>query len=846
MLQISFYLLKVLLCSGILLGYYWFTLRNKIYHHYNRFFLLASVVLALVLPLMEINIWHYADEPKSQAIQLLQVVTSSDEYINDIAVNAMPEYFTVSQLLTVVYFLVSMIFLVAFIRVLWIIRTLIYKYRGQVVERFFFVNTDAKGTPFSFLNYIFWNEAIDLDSTTGRQIFRHEVAHVQEKHSYDKLFINVVLIFCWCNPFFWIIRKELNMIHEFIADKKAVEDNDTAGFAAMILQAAYPKHRFELTNNFFYSPIKRRLLMLTKNQNPKVSYFSRILVLPLAVLVFAAFTLKTKTIGLPQQGTIASGKKITVVLDAGHGGKDAGGFGKDGVLEKDMSLAIVQKIKQLNSNESLNIILTRETDVYLSPPERVAFAKAQNADLFISIHLDSAPASESESKNGMTVWVAKNESGNTNVSRQLASAIIGSFKNNYALAVPDNPMQRTKGIWVLQANECPSVLIEAGYISNSKDAAYLRTDAAKEAIARNILAAINNYAAQKLVTATAPADTLPEVVVTGRQVKANSKVTGGSANDLDSSKPNDIYSIDVKKSNDIIVNYGSNGSRTLTIKTQPKSPYGTKEPEPLYVLNGTIIDKAQLDKMDPGTIDHINVLKDANATKYYGDKGRNGVVEITTKPQIVKGFKAGTLSVKGDMSSMGNNPLLIMDGVEMAGKSKKEIANILGNNNNIIIELAGPANAIKSRYGKKAADGLIIVTTKKEAAASSEPVTVTGYAAKPVVEEGGQNIIFTKVEQEAQFPGDVDAWRKYLAKSLDATVPVKEGWKKGVYYVNVQFITDKDGNISDVKALNYQSSKTAQACIDIVKNGPRWEPAMQNGHKVKAYRNQPITFVIEE
>jgi N-acetylmuramoyl-L-alanine amidase len=840
MLQVSFYLLKVLLCSGILLGYYWFMLRNKIYHHYNRFFLLASVVLSLVLPLLEINIWHYADEPKNQAIQLLQVVTSSDEYINDIAVNTMPEYFTVSQLLTVVYFAVTMIFLVAFIRVLWIIRTLIYKYRGQVVERFFFVNTNARGTPFSFLNYIFWNEAIDLESTTGRQIFRHEVAHVQEKHSYDKLFINCVLIFFWCNPFFWLMRKELNMIHEFIADKKAVEDNDTAGFAAMILQAAYPKHRFELTNNFFYSPIKRRLLMLTKNQNPRVSYFSRILVLPLAALVFAAFTFKAKTISLPQQGTVASGKKLTVVLDAGHGGKDAGGFGKDGVLEKDMSLAIVQKIKELNSNENLNIILTRETDVYLSPPERVAFAKAQNADLFISIHLDSAPASEGESKNGMSVFIAREEFGNTNASRQLASAVIGSFKNNYGLAVPDNPMQRKVGIWVLQANECPSVLIEAGYISNSKDAAYLRTDAAKESIARNVLAAINNYAAQKSVAVTVPADTLPEVVVMGKQQVADKKVT--AANDLDSIKPNDIYSIDIKKTNE----NGNNADNIISIKTRPGQNPGIKEPQPLYVLNGTTIDKAQLDKMDPGTIDHINVLKGANAIKYYGDKGKNGVVEITTKPQIVKGFKTGALIVKGDMSSMGNNPLLIMDGVEMAVKSKKEIADILGNNNNTIIELAGPADATKSRYGKKAADGLIIVTTKKEAAHSSEPVTAAGYPARTVTEAGGQNIIFTKVEQEAQFPGGVDAWRKYLAKSLDAAVAVKEGWKKGVYYVNVQFVTDKDGNISDVKALNYQNSKTAQACIDVVKNGPKWEPAMQNGRKVKAYRNQPITFVIEE
>lgn len=195
---------------------------------------------------------------------------------------------------------------------------------------------------------------------------------------------------------------------------------------------------------------------------------------------------------------------------------------------------------------------------------------------------------------------------------------------------------------------------------------------------------------------------------------------------------------------------------------------------------------------------------------------------------------------------MGNNPLLIMDGKEIVGKSKQEIAAILDNNSYAIIEVSAPADAIKSRYGKKAADGLIIATAKKEAAPSLDPVTVTGYPARTISEAGGQNIIFTKVEQEAQFPGGIDAWRKYLAKSLDATVAVKEGWKKGVYYVNVQFVTDKEGNISDVKALNYANSKTAQACIEVVKNGPKWEPAMQNGRKVKAYRNQPITFVIEE
>jgi hypothetical protein len=122
------------------------------------------------------------------------------------------------------------------------------------------------------------------------------VAHVQEKHSYDKIFINFVLVLFWCNPFFWLIRKELNIIHEFIADKKALEDSDTAAFAAMILQATYPLQKFTITNNFFYSPLKRRLAMLTKNKNPRINYVSRLLALPLTALVFFAFTFKVKEI----------------------------------------------------------------------------------------------------------------------------------------------------------------------------------------------------------------------------------------------------------------------------------------------------------------------------------------------------------------------------------------------------------------------------------------------------------------------------------------------------------------------------------------------------------------------
>ncbi|HMI79604.1 MAG TPA: M56 family metallopeptidase, partial [Ferruginibacter sp.] len=304
MLPFSWYILKVIICSGILFGYYWLFLRNKIFHQYNRFYLLTALALSLSLPMLKIDFWQQYTPRQSQVIKALQVVSAGDDYMNNVMITANDNSWNMRQLYTIMYWAVSLVFLLVLIRTLFVIRSLLKKYPVQLIDKFSFVNTDDKSTPFSFLKYIFWNANIDMDTPTGKQIFKHEVAHIQEKHTYDKLLINITLIFFWCNPFFWLYRKELNMIHEFIADKKAVEDCDTAAFAEMILQATYPQHRFQLTNNFFYSPIKRRLLMLTKNNNPKISYGARLMVLPLAVLVFTAFSFKVKDTNKKLKSTV--------------------------------------------------------------------------------------------------------------------------------------------------------------------------------------------------------------------------------------------------------------------------------------------------------------------------------------------------------------------------------------------------------------------------------------------------------------------------------------------------------------------------------------------------------------
>ncbi|MFN0082328.1 MAG: N-acetylmuramoyl-L-alanine amidase, partial [Ferruginibacter sp.] len=399
----------------------------------------------------------YAHTDKTQVIKMLQIVNASEEYMDEIIIGAPAKAtITLVDVLPFVYLLVSVILLIMLLQMLSSIFGLLKKHEKIAIENIQFINTDgARGTPFSFFKFIFWNKQIDINSHSGNRIFKHEIAHVQERHSWDKMFINLLLIAFWSNPIFWLIRRELSMIHEFIADKKAVGDGDTASFAAMILHATYPQKNFYITNNFFYSPIKRRLMMLTKNQHPRMNYISRLLVLPLLVIVFGAFTIKVaNNIGKPND-TGKLNRKIVVVIDAGHGGQDAG-VSQNGINEKDLALELVSTIKKLNSDKNIEIILLRETDVFIDVKQKAVLAKSLNPDLFISVHIDATIEKLRNTKTGMSVWISNDDIFNSKKSRVFASFIINAFQNNYGLPVVANPSQRTQGIWTIKANDFPS------------------------------------------------------------------------------------------------------------------------------------------------------------------------------------------------------------------------------------------------------------------------------------------------------------------------------------------------------------------------------------------------------
>jgi protein TonB len=119
---------------------------------------------------------------------------------------------------------------------------------------------------------------------------------------------------------------------------------------------------------------------------------------------------------------------------------------------------------------------------------------------------------------------------------------------------------------------------------------------------------------------------------------------------------------------------------------------------------------------------------------------------------------------------------------------------------------------------------------------------------KQIVEEKkveDENKIFDKVEIEASFPGGDAKWRQYLERNANGQVATDNGAPEGTYTTVVQFVVDKEGNISDVKALTNHGYGMEEEAMRVIRKGPKWTPAVQNGRQVKAYRKQPITFQVQ-
>src|SRR5215831_6278092 len=179
MKSLIYYLVQVIICSGILYSCYHFALRNKKFHLYNRYYLMVTVLLSIVVPLVHVPVYLSSADNQSGVLQTLSTLSPRNfsKEMSPVS-NAVFET-SLQNIFLTLYLIVAVLVFVRFITAIFKIRKIISKYVAERIDHFYFINTNEPGTPFSFFRWLFWNKKIDLDSEHGQQVFRHELFHIE-------------------------------------------------------------------------------------------------------------------------------------------------------------------------------------------------------------------------------------------------------------------------------------------------------------------------------------------------------------------------------------------------------------------------------------------------------------------------------------------------------------------------------------------------------------------------------------------------------------------------------------------------------------------------------------------
>lgn len=283
----------------------------------RRFILIVSLVLPFILPFIDVREWL---ESRDRMIMLThfdysavlpEIVVGSEVAETGSRVFVLSEWIGYLYLAGVVVLLVRLV-VQAFSLYRLIVRMPEKEINGVRVKCL----NDPSG-PFSFFGWIFMNPATVKEDELD-EILTHEMAHVKQHHSVDVLLAEMVSICCWMNPFAWLLKREVRLNLEFLADRKVME----AGFATKsyqyhLLGLAY-NHKYGLSNNFNFSHLKQRIIMMNKKKSNAAGHIKYALfVLPAFALLVAG------NISCSQDASQAEDAKEEVVAPVSPEAKEA-------------------------------------------------------------------------------------------------------------------------------------------------------------------------------------------------------------------------------------------------------------------------------------------------------------------------------------------------------------------------------------------------------------------------------------------------------------------------------------------------------------------------------------------
>jgi len=253
----------------------------------RRFILIVSLVLPFILPFIDVREWL---ESRDRMIMLTHFDYSAvlpEIVVGSEAAETGNRVFVLSEWIGYLYLAGVLVLLVRLVVQAFSLSRLIVRMPEKEINGVRVKCLNDPSGPFSFFGWIFMNPATVKEDELD-EILTHEMAHVKQHHSVDVLLAEMVSICCWMNPFAWLLKREVRLNLEFLADRKVME----AGFATKsyqyhLLGLAY-NHKYGLSNNFNFSHLKQRIIMMNKKKSNAAGHIKYALfVLPAFALLVA-------------------------------------------------------------------------------------------------------------------------------------------------------------------------------------------------------------------------------------------------------------------------------------------------------------------------------------------------------------------------------------------------------------------------------------------------------------------------------------------------------------------------------------------------------------------------------
>ncbi|SFA69287.1 Signal transducer regulating beta-lactamase production, contains metallopeptidase domain [Flavobacterium swingsii] len=278
---IFIYLLKANLLIDIFYLAYYFLVQKETFFNSNRWFLLSGLFTSVLIPLFFIKKIVIIEAPKLIATNLPSIKNTN---INTVIDKSIDWY----NILLVIYILISIILILKITSELVSFFSLIKNKKITVNKPFAMVDIDENINPFSFFKYIVFNST-KYSNSELENILNHEKVHSKEKHSLDVLIAKVFCTLFWFNPFVWLYKKAIIQNLEYIADQKAIKNiEDKKAYQMTLLKVVTDHNCLSITNSFYQSLIKKRIVMLNKNQSKQKNVWKYALVIP-ALIAFVIF-----------------------------------------------------------------------------------------------------------------------------------------------------------------------------------------------------------------------------------------------------------------------------------------------------------------------------------------------------------------------------------------------------------------------------------------------------------------------------------------------------------------------------------------------------------------------------